>query len=221
MQADSVRIAVARDHAFSFYYEDNFDLLRQHGAVLVPFSPAQDASLPANIDALYLGGGYPEIYARQLSDNISMLASIRAFAASGCPVYAECGGLIYLSQRLTTLDGAAYSMAGVLPFEIEMTDRLTKFGYVTAELTEDCLMGTRGAVIRGHSFHYSRIVNTPEIQTSYRIRYSLSGRQEEEGFSIGNVLASYVHVHFRAAPEMARRFVEAACRSQAARAVPA
>jgi cobyrinic acid a,c-diamide synthase len=216
VRESDIRIAVARDRAFSFYYEDNFDLLRQYGAAIVPFSPLHDSSLPEDVDALYLGGGYPELYAPLLSTNTSMLASIQAFAASGRPVYAECGGMMYLSQTLTTSDEITYAMAGVLPFEMEMTDRLVRFGYVTAELTDDCLLGARGTVIRGHSFHYSRIVNAPEIRTSYRVQYSLSGKEENEGYSFGNVLASYVHLHFRAAPAAAQSLAENARRMRSA-----
>ena len=205
-----VRIGVARDRAFSFYYEDNLDLLRQQGAAIVPFSPTYDPSLPEDMDALYFGGGYPELYAQQLSDNTKMLASIRAFVASGRPVYAECGGMIYLSQQLTTAKNITYPMAGILPFDVEMMGKLERFGYVTVELTEDCLIGVRGTVIRGHSFHYSRIANNPGGGTSYRVHYSLSGKQENEGYGVGNVLASYIHLHFRAAPAVARHLVEAA-----------
>ena len=217
--AGSVRIGVARDRAFSFYYEDNFDLLRQHGAVIVPFSPLHDLSVPENIDALYLGGGYPELYAEQLSANVAMCASIRAFAASGRPVYAECGGMIYLSRQLTPTNGIAYSMAGVFPFVMEMTGKLQQFGYVTVELADDCLLGARGTVIRGHSFHYSRMVDASRADTHYRVHYSLSGKHEDEGYGVGNVLASYIHLHFRAAPAVALHFVEAARKMQGAHTV--
>jgi len=206
----SVRIGVAHDRAFSFYYEDNLDLLRQHGADIVPFSPLLDTSLPADLDALYLGGGYPELYAQQLSANVTMHTSIRDFVTSRRPVYAECGGMIYLSQQLVTADGKTHTMAGVLPFDMEMTGKLVQFGYVAVELTQDCLLGARGTVVRGHSFHYSRIANEPTIATNYRVQYSLSGQQEDEGYSLGNVLASYIHLHFRAAPTIAQHFVETA-----------
>ncbi len=211
---DEVCIGVARDHAFSFYYEDNFDLLRQNGATLIPFSPLHDASLPSGLDALYLGGGYPELHSAALSQNLGMHRSIREFAASGRPVYAECGGMIFLSQQLKTQDGLTYPMARVLPLEVEMTQKLVGFGYVTLELAQDCLLGAAGTYIRGHSFHYSRITRASEIATSYRVRYSLSGREEDEGFVIGNVLASYIHLHFRAQPGIARNFVDAAILSR-------
>lgn len=207
---ETVRIGVARDPAFSFYYEDNLDLLRQCGAEIVPFSPLREQELPKELDALYLGGGYPELYAEQLSGNRAMLAAVRQFAASGRPVYAECGGMIYLARDLVTADGQSYPLAGVLPFAMEMTEKLVKFGYATVEITRDCLLGKRGASMRGHSFHYSRMLNAPATETSYTVRYSLSGVEEEEGFTLGQVLASYVHVHFRAAPEIAPSFVAAA-----------
>jgi len=209
-----IRIGVARDRAFSFYYEDNLDLLRQNGATLIPFSPMLDACLPPNLDALYLGGGYPELYSAAISQNESMHASIRDFAASGRPIYAECGGMIFLSQQIKTKDGLFFPMAGVLPLEVEMTGKLVGFGYVTLELTRDCLLGAAGTSIRGHSFHYSRISSRSEIATNYRVEYSLSGHVEEEGYTLGNVLASYIHLHFRAQPAIARSLVNAAIASR-------
>jgi cobyrinic acid a,c-diamide synthase len=207
---DGVRIGIARDRAFSFYYEDNLDLLQENGATLIPFSPIHDSALPSGLDALYLGGGYPELYGAAISRNASMHSSIREFAASGRPVYAECGGMIFLAQQLKTLDGLTYPMAGVLPLEVEMTGKLVGFGYVTLELTQDCLLGRAGTSIRGHSFHYSRISAQAEIPTNYRVEYSLSGRVEDEGYSVANVLASYVHLHFRTQPAIAQNFVDAA-----------
>ena len=206
---DSPRIGVARDNAFSFYYEDNLDLLRECGAIVVPFSPLSDPHLPQELDAIYFGGGYPELYAARLSSNASMLQSIREFAATNKPVYAECGGMIYLSSELTTKDGT-YSMARVLPLTMEMTDKLVHFGYATIELTRDCLLGRSGTIIRGHSFHYSRIVNEASLPTAYAVKYSLSGREENEGYLLGNVLASYIHLHFRAAPSIAEHLINAA-----------
>ncbi len=126
----TVRFGVARDEAFSFYYEDNLDLLREQGAIIVPFSPLRDTVLPKGLDALYLGGGYPELYAKQLSANRSMLDSVRAFAAAGNPIYAECGGMIFLGEQLTGDGGAVHPMAGVLPLETTMTGKLVQFGYV-------------------------------------------------------------------------------------------
>lgn len=216
---DRIRIGIARDPAFSFYYEDNFDLLQQNGADLVPFSPMHDRRLPEDLDALYLGGGYPELYTARIGGNTAMLSAVRDFVVSGRPVYAECGGMIFLSRQITLRDGTSYRLAGVLPFDIEMTDKLVDFGYVTVELSSDCLLGSAGTLIRGHSFHYSRISNVPDLARHYRIAYSLSGRTENEGYRLGSVLASYVHLHFRANREIARSFVDAAIAARASNMV--
>jgi cobyrinic acid a,c-diamide synthase len=218
--ADVVRVGVPSDHAFSFYYEDNLDLLREQGAEIVRFSPLTDASLPSGLDALYLGGGYPELHAKQLSGNRQMLEEVRTFAASGRPVYAECGGMLYLSESLN-MDEDSYAMAGVLPLSMQMTDRLVQFGYVTVEFTEDCLLGRKGTVVRGHSFHHSRIASQGEVGTSYHVQYSMSGKEELEGFRQGNVLASYIHLHFRANPAVAENFVAAIRQARTLRAVTA
>jgi len=210
-----IRFGVARDKAFSFYYEDNFDLLRENGAEIVTFSPLSDSALPQNLDALYLGGGYPELYADALSRNAPMLAGIRAFAESGKPVYAECGGMIYLSKALTLLDGHSYTMAGVLPMGFEMTSRLVHFGYADVEFIVNCLLGAKGTTVRGHSFHCSRVVPGDLMPTAYRLKYSLSGCDEIEGYQFQNVLASYVHLHFRGNPAMATSLVRAALRARA------
>jgi cobyrinic acid a,c-diamide synthase len=210
-----VRIGVARDKAFSFYYEDNFDLLRENGAEIVSFSPLADAELPQNLDGLYLGGGYPELHADALSRNTAMRAGIRAVVEAGKPVYAECGGMIYLGRALTTLDGRSFTMTGVLPLEFEMTPQLVHFGYVDVTFVEDCLLGEKGTQVRGHSFHCSRLRAGAAMPAAYRLKYSLSGRDELEGFHYKNVLASYVHLHFRGNPALAASLVTAARRTQA------
>jgi len=212
------RIGVAFDPAFSFYYEDNLDLLRERGAEIVKFSPLHDCDLPPMLDGLYLGGGYPELYAKELSANTMMLAAIREFAKSQRPIYAECGGMIYLAASLSTKDGILHEMSGVLPCRIEMTPHLKSFGYVTVAFTQDCLLGPAGTIIRGHSFHYSRMTATHGLSSNYRVGYSLSARQEQEGFGISsaNLLASYIHLHFLSNPIVAKHYVEAAisCRER-------
>jgi cobyrinic acid a,c-diamide synthase len=218
---DKVRVGVPSDHAFSFYYEDNLDLLRERGVEIIRFSPLHDVALPPDLDGLYFGGGYPELHAEQLSGNRQMLEDVRALAASGRPVYAECGGMLYLAESLKTADGSNYAMAGVLPLSMQMTDKLVQFGYVTVEFTEDCLLGLAGTVVRGHSFHYSRVSSQGEVATNYRVRYSMSGREEVEGFRLGNVLASYIHLHFRTNSAIAENFVAAIRQTQAARTVTA
>jgi cobyrinic acid a,c-diamide synthase len=206
----SVRIGVARDRAFSFYYEDNLDCLRELGAEIVPFSPMSDSNLPHSLDGLYFGGGYPELFAEALSSNMSMLDDIRAFAQAGRPVYGECGGMMYLAETLQTRDSRSFRMAGILPLGTAMTERLTRFGYTQLELTQDCLLGKKGTTTRGHSFHYSKCEPTQNLSTAYRIKYTLSGREEIEGYVQGSVLGSYVHLHFLANPLLAESFIEQA-----------
>jgi cobyrinic acid a,c-diamide synthase len=217
---DAVRVGMPSDHAFSFYYEDNLDLLREQGAEIVQFSPLTDASLPPGLDGLYLGGGYPELYAGQLSGNRQMLEEVRRFAASGRPIYAECGGMLYLSESLS-VEESSYIMAGVLPLSMQMTDRLVQFGYATVEFTKDCLLGRKGTVVRGHSFHHSRITSQGDVATNYHVQYSMSGKEEPEGYRQGNVLASYIHLHFRANPAVAENFVAAIRQARALQAVTA
>jgi cobyrinic acid a,c-diamide synthase len=205
-----IRVGVARDRAFSFYYEDNLDLLRENGAVIVDFSPIKDSGLPENLHALYFGGGYPELYAAELSRNGTLLHEIRDFAKANKPIYAECGGLMYLAEKLTVIEGHSYSMAGILPIAIEMTKSLVHFGYADVEFAHNCLLGEKGTQVRGHSFHCSRIVAHDPLRSVYRVHYSLSDRREQEGFARGRVLGTYIHLHFRSNPALVSSFLEQA-----------
>jgi cobyrinic acid a,c-diamide synthase len=205
-----LRLGVAFDEAFHFYYADTFASLEQAGFTLVRFSPLHAACLPEGLHGLYLGGGYPEAFAEALSANEPMRLSVREFAGSGRPVYAECGGLMYLSQWIAGADGGRREMCGVLPCGTRMLERRKALGYAEAELTEDALWGGAGTVARGHEFHYSELVGDPAASAGwrrvYRVGRSRGGEREREGFTNGTVLASYVHLHFAARPEMARRF---------------
>ena len=182
---------------------------RGHGAELVPFSPLTDPQLPERLDGLYIGGGYPEAYADVLAQNESMRNHVRRFAEQGKTLYAECGGLMYLSQSLVTADGERYSMAGVLPISTRMCDRRQRLGYVEATLTDDCLLGPAGSVVRGHEFHYSEEAESrprTEWTAPSHARYR-SGKESAQGYRKGRVMASYVHLHFGSHPELARHFV--------------
>jgi cobyrinic acid a,c-diamide synthase len=209
-----VRIAVARDAAFCFMYEDNLRLLREAGAELIFFSPLNDAILPAGIQGIYLPGGYPELYAVQLDENSSMKHSIRTAVAADMPVYAECGGFVYLTQGIDASDGRqAADFAGVFPVRCRMLPRRKALGYRLAELTGDVTIGARGTLLRGHEFHYSEIAAMPEeVERCYRV-----SRQGTvlgfEGFRIRNCLASYIHLHFGSNRDIAPAFV-AACREE-------
>jgi cobyrinic acid a,c-diamide synthase len=212
---ETVRIAIARDRAFCFYYEDNLDALRAAGAEIVEFSPLADRTLPVGTDALYIGGGYPELYAAELSANRAMKVAVGQFVESGGPTYAECGGLIYLGRNLRLRDGNTLPMVGVLPFGTTLTDRLVRFGYADVSFIADCLLGRAGATARGHSFHFSTIDGAPDADCVYRLRSTLSGVETAEGYVVGNVLASYIHLHFLSNPELGANFVRAAKRSRA------
>jgi cobyrinic acid a,c-diamide synthase len=198
---------VARDRAFCFYYEDNVDALRRAGAEIVDFSPMHDADLPPDLDALYFGGGYPELWADALSANHVMRAAVKRFVDADHPVYAECGGLMYLAEHIQERDGrtwpfspegrGTWPMVGALSWTVVMTERLQRFGYVEVTFTRDCLLGPAGTTTRGHSFHCSRIDgSTAETPQAYHLRYTLAGMNDAEGFIVGSVLASYIHLHF-------------------------
>lgn len=150
----AVTVAVARDSAFCFYYQDNLDLLAQMGAELVEFSPIKDSRLPENADGLLLGGGYPELFARELSENTSMLESIRQAVGRGMPVMAECGGFMYLHKRMEGMDGVSYPMAVVIDAEAYRTEKLGRFGYIELTAVENQMAGAAGETVRGHEFHY-------------------------------------------------------------------
>ena len=206
-----VRIGVAFDAAFHFYYQDLFDEMEMRGCELIRFSPIEDSSLPESLDGLYVGGGYPEEYAEALSANKRMLTDIRQFAASGCPVYAECGGLIYLSRDLERLDGKQYPLVGLLPVTTRMLERKKFLGYVEVSLKESSLWGSEGTTLRGHEFHYSELTGDPtanrDWKAVYRVRRPLSEAVVDEGFQCGRVLASYVHLHLASRPEAVEHFI--------------
>ncbi len=204
-----LRLGVAFDEAFHFYYTDAFASLEQAGFELVRFSPLRAGGLPEGLHGLYLGGGYPEAFAETLCANETMRRSVAAFAASGRPVYAECGGLMYLSQWIAVAGGERRAMCGVLPCGTRMLERRRALGYVAAELTEDSLWGAAGSVVRGHEFHYSELVGDPAGEPGwrcvYRLRRNRDGEERREGFTNGTVLASYAHLHFASRPAMAER----------------
>lgn len=184
-----LKIAVAKDKAFNFYYEDNIDYLKRSGVNIVEFSPLMDDEVPEDIDGIYLGGGYPEEFAEHLSSNKSMLQSINAFAEENGPIYAECGGLMYLSKGIYDFSKTYYSFANIFDFEIEMTSRLQHFGYV--KVTFD------GIQTKGHEFHRSRVIEDQNTPKCYQIeKYSNESKTWKGGYRYKNVLAGYPHIHF-------------------------
>jgi cobyrinic acid a,c-diamide synthase len=203
------RIGLADDEAFHFYYEDNLARLEASGAELVRFSPVRDDQIP-EVDGLYFGGGYPETVASELSQNRAMLESIRAFAARGGPIYAECGGLMYLAREIRNVDGACHPMVGLIGGDVVVRDKLQALGYVEVKTQGPTLLGPRSLEFRGHQFRYSELVSlTPNCDRCYAVRRRRGGEIQAEGYTTGHVLASYVHAHWASNPEAAEGFVRA------------
>ncbi|WP_437743708.1 cobyrinate a,c-diamide synthase [Sorangium sp. So ce1504] len=241
------RIGVAFDEAFHFYYADNLRRLEAAGAELVRFSPIRDARLP-DVDALYLGGGYPEVHAERLAANAALRDEIRAFAGRGGPIYAECGGLMYLAEAIRTLDGRAHPMVGLVPAEAAMCEKLQALGYVEVETQARTILGGAGLRFRGHQFRYSelrpsqRAVPAPAepaaapaepppaqapppaehaplpIEHAYSVRRRRGGQVAREGYRAGSVLASYVHAHWASNPLVPEGLVASAAAHRKERA---
>lgn len=201
------RIAVAMDRAFSFYYADSLDLLRAWGAELAPFSPLTDPALPAGAGAVYLGGGFPELYAEKLSENTAMLASLRRAAAAGVTVYGECGGLMYLGESLTDLDGSAHTMAELLPLRSSMSRARLSLGYWDIVTRRSTPLAPAGQRLRGHEFHWSVPERVPAPDEAL---YELAGTERLEGYQRGSVSGSYIHLHLGSDRALAPAFVDAA-----------
>ena len=199
------RIGIARDEAFSFYYPESLTELERLGAELIEFSPLRDDRLPT-VDGLILGGGYPEMFAAELECNVSMRNAIARAAAAGLPIYAECGGYMYLMRELIGFDGRRYEMCGVFDGRATMNERLQMVGYVEAELMTDCVIGRRGDRVRAHEFHFSSAdVETKKIFRCTRLR---TEKIYEAGAVEGNVVGSYLHLHFAGCPSVAEHFIK-------------
>lgn len=204
------RIGVARDQAFCFYYEDNFDLLQRAGAELVFFSPMHDDSLPERIDAVYLGGGYPELYAETLHRNQSMICSLQQWIEENGVVYAECGGFMYLTEGIKDTDGFYHPMVGAFPVKAKMNSSRTSLGYREVSTTADSFFGPTGTRLRGHEFHYSKIDPMPaNIQKIYQMNNGTT-----EGYRFKNILGGYMHLHFGFHPKMVENFINFCCQKE-------
>jgi cobyrinic acid a,c-diamide synthase len=207
-----VRIAVARDPAFCFMYEDNLRLLRDAGAELTFFSPLNDAALPADIQGVYLPGGYPELYAEQLAANSGMLDAIRAAVESEMPVYAECGGFIYLTKGLdASEDRPQIDLVGIFQVRARMLSKRKALGYRNVGIVSKSVIGGSGSNCRGHEFHYSETDTMPDSIERCYIVSRQGAKLGLEGYRVRNCLASYIHLHFGSNREIAPSFV-ASCR---------
>ncbi|AUX19819.1 cobyrinic acid a,c-diamide synthase [Sorangium cellulosum] len=236
------RLGIAFDEAFHFYYADNLRRLEAAGAEIVRFSPLRDARLP-DVDGLYLGGGYPEAHAEGLAGNAALRAEIRAFADRGGPIYAECGGLMYLTEAIRTLEGRAHPMVGLVPAEAVMCEKLQALGYVEVETQARTILGAAGLRFRGHQFRYSELRAAPAsappplppapasappapasaaaplpIEHAYSIRRRRGGQVAREGYATRNVLASYVHAHWASNPLVPEGLVASAAAHREERA---
>lgn len=208
---DTMRLSVAFDEAFNFYYQDALDFLHGHGAEITFFSPIHDNELPDGTSGIYLGGGFPEMCAANLESNEDMRKAIRAAAESGMPIFAECGGLMYLSRSLTTFEHRKHNMVGVLAGETEMTGRLT-LNYTGAQATGNHPFLKRGSEIHGHEFHYSRIINLPrDVRFAYELSPGNGIQNTRDGLVEYSVLGSYMHTHLMGYPSFAKGYLEA-CR---------
>ncbi len=209
LQAEVCTIAYAYDDAFHFYYDDNLTLLRSAGAKLIPFSPLADTDLPQS-DGVYLGGGYPELFAAALSGNEAMKRALHSAAQRDIPIYGECGGFMYLSEAIIDRKGQRHPMLGLLPGTLRMHDKLQALGYAEIEQLNDSFLGKAGLRFRGHEFRYSSYEELPaQGQAIYKIRKRRSQEIHKEGILSGSVLGSYIHAHWASNPSIAQNFVQA------------
>ncbi len=199
-------IAVAKDQAFCFLYEDNLNFLRERGAHIIFFSPLHDRALPKECDGLYLSGGYPELYAGQLEENVPMREDIRRRIGAGLPCIAECGGFLYLHEQLET-SGRFYKMTGVIEADALSGSRKGHFGYIQAQLPTDCLLGKKGTSFRAHEFHYWQSTMT---RADIRVVKPGNGAVWEEGFCSRTLYAGFPHLYFYGSPGVGESFLEAA-----------
>lgn len=204
-----IRIGVAHDEAFSFYYPESLEVLSSQGAELIYFSPLHDSRIP-DVDGIILGGGFPEMFAEKLADNGEMRKSIYTACMQGMPVYAECGGFMYLTREITDFSGKSYAMVGAIPATSVMESKLQTVGYVEARALSDNILCGAGDKIRGHEFHFSRILpdtQNADFNWAFQMEKARTGASYPGGFASGNLLASYLHMHFAGNETAARNFI--------------
>lgn len=204
---DRVTIGVAKDEAFNFYYQDNLDILMHLGAKIVTFSPLRDRKLPESTDGLYIGGGFPELFASGLSKNKRLKGLIYQKAEEGLPIYAECGGLMYLVESIIDFKKKKFPMVGIFKGLVKMADRRQALGYVNVETTRDNILNKKGARIRGHVFHWSYLeAKSKEYPYVYKITKD-KNKIFYNGLFRKKTLASYVHLHFASCLDLAENFI--------------
>ena len=203
-KAEGLTIGIAKDEAFSFYYEDNLTLLNELGVNIVKFSPMRDKDIPENVDGLYIGGGFPEVFAKQLEDNKIFKQNLRRHLENGMPAYAECGGLMYLTQEIESLDGEKFNMVGFIPTKSKMTKRLQRFGYVNIKINNKI-------DTKGHEFHRSLIEDNDKLKYLYEV-YKIRNGEIKSKWKCGiykkNTLAAYAHIHFYSNTDFLFKLIE-------------
>jgi cobyrinic acid a,c-diamide synthase len=205
----AVKIGVAQDRAFCFYYPENLELLQSAGGELVQFSPMNDDILPA-VDMLYLGGGYPELHGEALSRNHVMRRAIRSFAERGGTIYAECGGMMYLTEAIRDFDGRPHEMVGVFPTEAVMRKSGWTLGYRTVDLLQSCILGDQGTVVCGHEFHCSTLSAKGPLDYACLLSDARGESKGPDGLIVKRTLGLYTHVHFASRPQVADALVASA-----------
>jgi len=208
IQPGKTIIAIAKDQAFNFYYQENLDRLTEAGARIELFSPLHDHAVPEGANGLYIGGGYPEVHAEALSENNPMLESISKLAMDGMPVYGECGGLMYLTRSIRDMEGVEHKTVGLLDAKTAMVRKLT-LSYTLAESTRPNILTPAGSVVRGHEFHFSSVQDIPiDAEFAYKLKRGTGVGDGRDGWTCYNTLASYMHTTFLSDGRMAERFVE-------------
>lgn len=195
-----LKIGVAIDEIFTFYYKETLESLEENGAKIVPFSPYKDEEIP-DVDALYIGGGYPEVFKKDLSENESMLKSINKFHNEDRPIYGECGGLIYLSKSIDGLD-----MVNAIPYAAEMTPKVQGLNYVVARSNQDNLISDKGDVFRAHEFHYTKLNIDSTKDLVFDVLRGRGVLDNMDGVSVKNTLANYIHIHACSHPNFGYNF---------------
>ncbi len=209
-KGEKVKIGVAFDEAFNFYYWDNFELLEAHGAEIKFFSPIHDKGLPEDIDGAYIGGGFPEVLAGEISKNNGMRRSVKRAIEDEMPFYAECGGLMYLMNSVVDFEGKTRGMVGLFGGKACMGRKLEALNYTLARVIADNSMSRRRMELRGHEFHFSRVEDLPDdTKFAYKMLIGKGILQKKDGLISHNCLASYMHLHFAQNPNLARNFIGA------------
>lgn len=203
-----VRVGIFRDRSFNFYYQDNVDAIAARAEVVV-IDSLSDKKLP-DVDALYVGGGFPEVFAEELEKNKSLRRCVYDFCDSGKPVYAECGGLMFLGEVLRLVDGSEYEMVGFMPYETEMHKRFQALGYSIYKCVKSSIVARRGDIVKGHEFHYSKVIPKKNLDFTYRVKRGKGIDGERDGAIKKNTLVNYIHVHVLSYPALVRRFIRSA-----------